>query len=83
MWDSRLARDICEDYTDQIEPYGLSESWLDVTGSVGLLGFPTSMAKEISRRIKFEPGITANFGVADNKITAKLGSDYEKPDAKV
>ena len=78
---SRLARNIYEDYTDQIEPFGLDESWLDVTGSVGLFGSPMSMAEEISRRIKFELGITASIGVADNKITSKLGSDYKKPDA--
>ena len=78
---SRLARDIYEDYTDQIEPFGLDESWLDVTGSVGLFGSPMAMAKEISDRIKFELGITASIGVANNKITAKLGSDYKKPDA--
>ena len=78
---SRLARDIYEDYTDQIEPFGLDENWLDVTGSVGLFGSPMAMAREISDRIKFELGITASIGVADNKITAKLGSDYKKPDA--
>lgn len=78
---SKLAREIYEDYTDQIEPFGLDENWLDVTGSVGLFGSPMAMAKEISRRIKFELGITASIGVADNKITAKLGSDYKKPDA--
>ena len=78
---SRLAREIYEDYTDQIEPFGLDENWLDVTGSVGLFGSPMAIAKEISDRIKFELGITASIGVADNKITAKLGSDYKKPDA--
>ena len=40
-----------------------------------------SIAEEISERIKFELGITASIGVSDNKITAKLGSDYKKPDA--
>ena len=78
---SRMARDIYEDYTDQIEPFGLDESWLDVTGSLGPLGDPMSIAREISGRIKFELGITASIGVSDNKITAKLGSDYKKPDA--
>ena len=78
---SRYAREIYEDYTDQIEPFGLDESWLDVTGSVGLFGDPMSIAREISGRIKFELGITASIGVSDNKITAKLGSDYKKPDA--
>ena len=78
---SRYAREIYEDYTDQVEPFGLDESWLDVTGSVGLYGSPMSIAREISNRIKFELGITASIGVADNKITSKLGSDYKKPDA--
>lgn len=78
---SKMAREIYEDYTDQVEPFGLDESWLNVTGSVGLFGSPMTIAKEISNRIKFELGITASIGVADNKITAKLGSDYKKPDA--
>ena len=78
---SRMAREIYEDYTDQIEPFGLDESWLDVTGSVGFFGDSMAIAREISDRIKFELGITASIGVASNKITAKLGSDYKKPDA--
>ncbi|MDY5611829.1 DNA polymerase IV [Dysosmobacter sp.] len=78
---SKMAREIYEDYTDQVEPFGLDESWLDVTGSVGLFGSPMTIAKEISNRIKLELGITASIGVSDNKITAKLGSDYKKPDA--
>ena len=78
---SRYAREIYADYTDQVEPFGLDESWLDVTGSVGLYGSPMTIAKEISGRIKKELGITASIGVANNKVTAKLGSDYRKPDA--
>lgn len=78
---SQMAREIYGDYTDQIEPFGLDESWLDVTGSVGLFGSPMSIAEDIRRRIRFELGITASIGVSDNKVTAKLGSDYKKPDA--
>ena len=78
---SRLARKIYERYTDQVEPFGLDESWLDVTGSVGLFGSPMEIAEEISGRIKYELGITASIGVSFNKIFAKLGSDYKKPDA--
>ena len=78
---SRYAREIYEDYTDQVEPFGLDESWLDITGSVGLFGSPMTIAREISRRVKFELGITVSIGVSNNKITAKLGSDYKKPDA--
>lgn len=78
---SRMAREIYESYTDQIEPFGLDEAWLDITGSVRLFGSPISIAQTISERIKFELGITASIGVSFNKITAKLGSDYKKPDA--
>ena len=78
---SRMAREIYESYTDQVEPFGLDEAWLDVTGSVGLFGSPLKIAQTISERIKFELGITASIGVSFNKITAKLGSDYKKPDA--
>ena len=78
---SHMAREIYERYTDQIEPFGLDESWLDVTGSTELFGSAMDIAQEISDRIKFELGITASIGVSDNKITAKLGSDYQKPDA--
>ena len=78
---SQMAREIYEDYSDQIEPFGLDENWIDVTGSVGLFGNAMTIAREISERIKFELGITVSIGVANNKITAKLGSDYRKPDA--
>ena len=78
---SGYVREIFEDYTDQIEPFGLDESWLDVTGSVGIFGSPMHIAQEISDRVKRELGLTVSIGVANNKITAKLGSDYKKPDA--
>lgn len=78
---SRLARDIYEEYTDQVEPFGLDEAWLDVTGSVGLFGSPMEIARQISKQIRFELGLTVSIGVSDNKVTAKLGSDYKKPDA--
>ncbi len=77
---SKLARDIYGDYTDQIEPFGLDECWLDVTGS-GALGDGMMIAEEIRKRVKFELGITVSIGVSYNKIFAKLGSDYKKPDA--
>ena len=74
-------REIFRDYTDQVESFGLDEAWLDITGSLGLFGDPVKIAKEISDRIKRELGITVSIGVSFNKITAKLGSDYKKPDA--
>ncbi|CFX23586.1 DNA polymerase IV [Syntrophomonas zehnderi OL-4] len=78
---AHLAREIYADYTDQIEPFGLDEAWLDVTGSREICGDGVKIADEIRERIKFEMGVTASVGVSYNKIFAKLGSDMKKPDA--
>ena len=78
---SRYAREIYEDYTDQVEPFGLDENWLDVTGSAGLFGDGRTVADEIRARIKRELGVSVSIGVSFNKVFAKLGSDYKKPDA--
>ena len=77
---SRAARAIYADFTDRQEPFGLDESWLDITGchawKDGYLA-----AQEIRRRIRAELGLTVSVGVSWNKAFAKLGSDYRKPDA--
>jgi DNA polymerase-4 len=78
---SRMAQEIYADYTDLREPFGRDESWLDVTASASLKGDGELIAKEISNRMKSELGITVSIGVSYNKIFAKLGSDYKKPDA--
>ena len=78
---SRLAREIYADYTDRQESFGIDEAWLDVTESCPLKGGGGQIAAEISARIKRELGITVSIGVSWNKIFAKLGSDYRKPDA--
>lgn len=78
---SRLAYEIYADYTDMQEPFGVDESWLDVTDSCTLKGDGFQIANQISNRIKRELGITVSIGVSWNKIFAKLGSDYKKPDA--
>ncbi len=77
---SGLVRNICMDYTDMVEPFGLDESWLDVTGSF-LFGSGTEIAEKIRSRVREELGITVSIGVSFNKVFAKLGSDYKKPDA--
>lgn len=78
---SRWARDIYYDYSNQVEPYGIDECWLDVSGSTHLFGTGKDIAEEIRRRIKRELGITVSIGVSFNKIFEKLGSDMKKPDA--
>lgn len=78
---SRRVKKIYLDYTDNVESFGIDEAWLDVTGSRLLFGDGESIAREINRRIRKEIGITVSVGVSFNKIFAKLGSDYKKPDA--
>ena len=78
---SKAARQIYECYTDQIEPMGLDECWLDVTGSKAYFGTGEELAHKIKDRIRCELGITASVGVSFNKVFAKLGSDMKKPDA--
>ena len=78
---SNLTREIYEEYTDKVEPYGLDECWLDVTESTNLFGDGKKIADTIRERIKYELGITASIGVSFNKVFAKLGSDLKKPDA--
>ena len=68
-------------YTDIIEPFGIDESWLDVTASVKLFGSGPEIAEMIRREVKETLGITVSIGVSFNKVFAKLGSDYKKPDA--
>jgi len=78
---SRLCNEIYLRYTDLVEPFGIDESYLDVTGSVHLFGDGVTIADDIRRTIRQELGLTVSVGVSFNKIFAKLGSDYKKPDA--
>ena len=75
---SNMARNIYKDYSDYIEPFGLDENWIDVTGDKR---GGENIALEIKERVKSELGITVSIGVSFNKIFAKFGSDYKKPDA--
>lgn len=75
---SRRMRAIYAEYTQQVEAFGLDESWLDVTGHT-LDG--VEIASRLRRRAREELGITLSIGVSFNKIFAKLGSDMHKPDA--
>lgn len=68
-------------YTDLVEPFGIDESWLDVSGSQKLFGDGVTIANELRARIKREVGVTVSVGVSFNKCFAKLASDLKKPDA--
>lgn len=69
---------IFKEYTDYIERYSIDESFLDVTVIAG--NEPYKLAYEIKERIKRNLGFTVNVGISDNKILAKMASEFEKPD---
>lgn len=77
---SKIAREIYGEYTDRVEPFGLDEAWLDVSGS-GNIGTGEQIADMLRARMKRELGITISVGVSFDKVFAKLGSDRKKPDA--
>ena len=78
---SARVNEIYKEYTEFVEPFGIDESWLDVTDVKELFGDGVTIANELRRRIAEEIGITISVGVSFTKSFAKLGSDYKKPDA--
>lgn len=79
---SKIINEIYRKYTDQVEPFGIDESWLDVTGTWQLFAeSPAALADKLRDEVKAATGLTISVGVSFNKVFAKLGSDYKKPDA--
>ena len=78
---SEKCNEIYNRFTDLVEPFGIDESWLDVTASKKLFGDGETIANNLRKIVRDELGITISVGVSFNKIFAKLGSDYKKPNA--
>lgn len=78
---SKLVNEIYNGYTDLVEPFGIDESWLDVTGVEHLFGDGKEIADKLRKTVRQQLGLTISVGVSFNKVFAKLGSDYKKPDA--
>nr|WP_325298259.1 DNA polymerase IV [uncultured Dysosmobacter sp.] len=79
---SKRVNAIYDQYTDLVEPFGIDESWLDVTHTLHLFGGDARLlADALRERLRRELGLTLSVGVSFNKVFAKLGSDYKKPDA--
>ncbi len=74
---------ILADFTPFIEPGGLDEAWLDVTGFESLHGTIRNMALEIKKRVRNEIGIVVSIGIANSRVVAKIASDYSKPDGLI
>ncbi|OUQ59782.1 DNA polymerase IV [Flavonifractor sp. An112] len=79
---SKKVNAVYERYTDLVEPFSIDESWLDVTGTLHLFGGDgKALADQIRQTVRQELGLTVSVGVSFNKVFAKMGSDYRKPDA--
>lgn len=77
---SKKLKAMYTEYTDLVESFGIDECWLDVTDYCRGKD-PVMVADEIRARVRNEFSLTCSVGVSFNKVFAKLGSDYKKPDA--
>ena len=78
---SEKVRQLYYEYTDRIEPFGIDECWLDISGSVSYFGSVEKIVGELLNRVKNEIGLTLSIGVSFNRVYAKLGSDLAKEDS--
>lgn len=78
---SHRVRDIFSRYTDHVQPFGIDEAWLDVSGGSMDIEKGVALANHLRHAVREETGLTLSVGVSDNRVFAKLGSDLKKPDA--
>ena len=78
---SKKLRELYYGYTDRVEPFGLDECWLDMTDACSDFDDAARVADSIRQTVKERFKLTCSVGISFNKIFAKLGSDYKKPDA--
>ncbi|HUV45369.1 MAG TPA: DNA polymerase IV, partial [Dehalococcoidales bacterium] len=74
---------ILADFSPFLEPLGLDEAFLDVTGFESLYGSIHRMALAIKQRVREEQGLCASIGIAGCKVVAKVASDLSKPDGLI
>lgn len=77
---SAAFMDILREYSDIVEQYSIDEAFVDMTASCHMFGTPEGTAEQIKDRIKDELGFTVNIGISNNKLLAKMASDFKKPD---
>lgn len=77
---SKAFRDICRRYTLVVEKFSIDECFLDMSGTGLLYPEPVAIAHTIKDAIRDDLGFTVNVGIGVNKLTAKMASDFEKPD---
>lgn len=77
---SRKFMDICREYAPVVEKASIDECYLDMSGTHRIYPDPVALAHTIKDRIRTELGFTVNIGIGENKLLAKMASDFEKPD---
>jgi DNA polymerase-4 len=77
---SRAFHSILGDFSPLVEPGGLDEAYIDLTGCEAIAGPPLAAAAGIRGRVRAELGIAASVGIAGSKLVAKVASDHAKPD---
>lgn len=77
---SSIVMSMFDDVTPMVERLGIDEAFLDVSGSIRLLGSPFAIATELRRRVHAETGLHCSIGAASTKFVAKLASSVAKPD---
>src|SRR5215831_15852610 len=77
---SGQVMEVFRHFTDLVEPLSIDEAFLDITGSIALIGPPVEIARAIKNEIREKTGLTASVGLAPNKFLAKVASDIRKPD---
>lgn len=77
---SKKFMDICREYAPVVEKASIDECYLDMSGTHRIYPDPVALAHTIKDRIRGELGFTVNIGIGENKLLAKMASDFEKPD---
>ncbi len=80
---SDRVMEICADMTPRVEQISIDEAFLDVQGSVHLLGSPRDIGEAIRRRVRTEVGLPISVGIASTKFLAKVASGQAKPDGLI
>lgn len=66
-------------YTPDIEIASVDECYLEYTKIKSMQGDPLEFAKKLQKEILDELKFTVNIGIANNKLCAKMASDFTKP----
>lgn len=77
---SSAFMEILRQYSPCVEQYSIDEAFVDMTGTESLWGEPVVAANRIRNQIREELGFTVNVGISENKLLAKMASDFQKPD---